>query len=80
LLEGLFQPMHLLVCGFVVGMPLLVIVVVVLLVRRQTQAAGRAPVSATPEQSLKNLVRLKEQGLITDAEYQQKRQQLLDDI
>ena len=78
--EGLFQPMHLLACGFYAGMLLLVVVVVVLMIKRQTQAAGRAPVSATPEDRLKNLDRLKEQGLITDAEYQRKRQQLLDEI
>lgn len=78
--EGLFQPVHLLACGFYVGMLLLVVVIVVLLVKRQTRAAGPAPPSTTPEDRLKSLDRLKEQGLITDAEYQRKRQQLLDDI
>jgi len=80
--EGLFQPMHLLIlggCGVAVAVVVILIAVVILTIRRAPPPAPTA--KALPvEDRLAHLARLREQGLVSEDEFRQKRQQLLDEI
>jgi uncharacterized membrane protein len=78
--EGLFQPMHLLVLAGCLLPPLLLIVVIVLLLRARARKPIQLAQRSTLEERLQRLAQLREQGLISDEEYQARRQSLLAEV
>ena len=78
MINGLFQPMHLLLLLlFLIGCLSLVLLLIVIMLLRKT---SRTPAGLAVEDRLARLAALKEKVLISDDEYQAKRQQLLDEL
>ena len=82
MIEGLFQPMHLLMvggCGMVVAV-VIILVVVVILTKKRAPPAAPTPRDRSVEDRLAHLARLREQNLVSEDEFRKKRQQLLDEV
>jgi hypothetical protein len=81
MVQGLFQPMHLLlILLFLVGGGLLVILLLALIMRLKVRPPAAPPTSLDPQARLERLAALKQKALISDDEYQAKRRQLLDEL
>jgi hypothetical protein len=78
--EGLLQPMHLLIISGCLLLPLLLAVVVLAVTLRARARKPVQPVRSTLEERLQRLAQLREQGLISDEEYQARRQSLLAEV
>jgi cytochrome c-type biogenesis protein CcmH/NrfG len=72
--------MHVIILLFIAVLFFLAVAVLAVQLKKGSHSAGRAPANTSLDDRLKNLERLKEQGLVSDAEYQTKRQQLLAEL
>lgn len=75
--EGLYQPMHLLLLGPLALFFGLLLALVVLVLSLLVKASRQSDAGADLESRFRRLLRLNQEGLITDDEYHAKREDLM---